>query len=161
MRKMEQLPVIWSHTHCYCGRILPGASEEVQKQILKNVIRRGLLGSSGTLFPGWFGGPLTWRSAHTVAGPAAPGPHPLAHRCGDSWWCHDEAHCAQHHRPWGVEFRRPRQAAVPFGVLSCRRALLPGTRILCSACFQHVCMRLPVLGSSFFCILSQSTHWKC
>ena len=58
MRKMEQLPVIWSDTHCYCGRILPGASEEVQKQILKNVIRRGLLGSSGTLFPGWFGGLL-------------------------------------------------------------------------------------------------------
>ena len=94
--------------------------------------------------------PLTWRSTHTVAGPAAPGPHPLAHRCGDCWWCHDEAHCAQHHRPWGVEFRRPRQAAVPFGVLSCRRALLPGARLLCLACFQHVCMRLPVLGSSFF-----------
>ena len=67
-------------------------------------VLRGLLGSSGTHFPGWFGGPLTWRSAHTVAGPAAPGPHPPAHRCGDCWWCHDEAHCAQHHRPWGVEF---------------------------------------------------------
>ena len=67
-------------------------------------VLRGLLGSSGTHFPGWFGGPLTWRSAHTVAGPAAPGPHPLAHRCGDCWWCHDEAHCAQHHRPWGFEF---------------------------------------------------------
>ena len=53
------------------------------------------------------------------------GPYPLAHRCGDCWWCHDEAHRAQHHRPWGVEFRRPCQAAVPFGVLSCRRALLP------------------------------------
>ena len=25
-----------------------------------------------------------------------------------------------------------------------------GARILCLACFQHVCMRLPVLGSSFF-----------
>ena len=113
-------------------------------------VLRGLLGSSGTHFPGWLGGPLTWRSAHTVAGPAAPGPHPLAHRCGDCWWCHDEAHRAQHHRPWGVEFRRPCQAAVPFGVLSCRRALLPGARNLCSACLQHVCMRLPVLGSSFF-----------
>ena len=85
----------------------------------------------------------------------------LAHRCGDCWWCHDEAHCAQHHRPWGVEFRRPRQTAVPFGVLSCRRALSPGARILCSACFQHVRMRLPVLGSHFFCIFSQSTHWMC
>ena len=53
------------------------------------------------------------------------GPYPLAHRCGDCWWCHAEAHRAQHHRPWGVEFRRPCQAAVPVGVLSCRRALLP------------------------------------
>ena len=53
------------------------------------------------------------------------GPCPLAHRCGDCWWCHDEAHRAQHHRSWGVEFRRPCQAAVPVGVLSCRRALLP------------------------------------
>ena len=50
---------------------------------------------------------------------------PLAHRCGDCWWCHDEAHRVQHHRSWGVEFRRPCQAAVPVGVLSCRRALLP------------------------------------
>ena len=99
---------------------------------------------------GWFGGPLTWRSAHAVAGPAAPGPHPLAHRCGDCWWCHDEVHCAQHHRPWGVEFRRPRQAADPLGVLSCRRALSPAVRILCLARFQHVRMRPPVLGSSFF-----------
>ena len=53
------------------------------------------------------------------------GPYPLAHRCGDCWWCHDEAHRAQRHRPWGVDFRRPFQAAVPFGVFSCRRALLP------------------------------------
>ena len=36
-----------------------------------------------------------------------------------------------------------------------------GARILCLACFQHVCMRLPVLGSSFFCIFLQSTHWMC
>ena len=34
-----------------------------------------------------------------------------------------------HHRPWGVEFRRPRQAADPLGVLSCRRALSPAVRI--------------------------------
>ena len=93
---------------------------------------------------------LTWRSAHTVAGPAAPGPHPLAHRCGDCWWCHDEVHCAQHHRSWGVEFRRPRQAAVPLGVLSCRRALSPVVRILCSARDQHVRMRPPVPGSFLF-----------
>ena len=33
-------------------------------------VLRGLLGSSGVHFPGWFGGPFTWRSAHTVAGPA-------------------------------------------------------------------------------------------
>ena len=88
-------------------------------------VLRGLLGSSGAHLPGWLGGPLIWRSAHTVVGPAAPGPHPLAHRCGVCWWCHDEAHRAQHHRPWGVEFRRPCQAAFPVGVLSCRRALLP------------------------------------
>ena len=27
------------HFYCYCGRILPGASEEAQKQITKNVIQ--------------------------------------------------------------------------------------------------------------------------
>ena len=35
-------------------------------------VLRGLLDSSGAHFPGWLGGPLTWRSAHTVTGPAAP-----------------------------------------------------------------------------------------
>ena len=53
------------------------------------------------------------------------GPCPLAHRCGDCWWCHDEAHRAHYHRSWGVEFRRLCQVAVPVGVLSCRCALLP------------------------------------
>ena len=109
-----------------------------------------LLGSSGTHFPGWFGGPLTWRSAHMVAGPAAPGPHPLAHRCGDCWWCHDEVHCAQHPRPWGVEFRRPRQAADPLGVLSCRRALSPAVRIAVIGPFSARSHEAPCSWQLFF-----------
>ena len=56
------------------------------------------------------GGHPLWRSALTGAGLAALGRHSLAHGCGDCRWCHDEVHCAQHHRPRGVESRRPRRA---------------------------------------------------
>ena len=56
------------------------------------------------------GGHPFWRSIHTGAGLAALGIHSLAHGCGDCRWCHDEVHCAQHHRPRGVESRRPRRA---------------------------------------------------
>ena len=60
------------------------------------------------------GGHPLWRSVHTGAGLAALGLHSLAHGCGDCRWCHDEVHCAQHHRPHGVEFRRPRRALSTF-----------------------------------------------
>ena len=109
-------------------------------------VLRGLLGSSGAHFPGWFGGPFTWRSAHTVAGPAV--------RCGDCWWCHDEAHRAQHHRSWGVEFRRPCQVAVPVGVPFLPTCFAARVRTSCLACLQHVWLRLPVLGSSFLYLLA-------
>ena len=108
-----------------------------------------------------FGGPLTWRSAHTVAGPAAPGPCPLAYRCGDCWWCHDEAHCAQHHRPWGVEFRRPRQAAVPFGVPLLPTCSVAWRSLFVFGLFSARLHEAPCSWQLLFCIFSQSTHWMC
>ena len=38
MRNMSQIHVSWA-VFSYCGRVLPSASEEVQKQFVKHVIR--------------------------------------------------------------------------------------------------------------------------
>ena len=88
------------------------------------------------------------------------GPCPLVHRCGDCWWCHDEAHRAQHHRSWGVELRRPCRAAVPDGVLSCRRALLPVFALCAWPVFSTFAGGSLFLAAPF-CIFLQLTHWMC
>ena len=104
--------------------VVPGAAP-------RSVFLRSLLSSPRVARLLWRALPgLAWWPSHLAkrshgCWACRSGPYPLALRCGDCWWCHDEAHRAQHRRPWGVEFRRPCQAAVPFGVLSCRRALLP------------------------------------
>ena len=85
----------------------------------------------------------------TVAGPAAPGPHPLAHRCGDCW-CVMTKFIARNITVLGA-LNSDVHAKLPFlwesslADVLCRLSFL-----LCSARFQHVRMRPPVLGQLFF-----------
>ena len=88
-------------------------------------VLRGLLGSSGAHFPGWLGGPPTWRSAHTVVGPAAPDLTLLLIGAVTAGGVMTKLIVRNIIVLGALIFRRPCHAAVPFGVLSCRRALLP------------------------------------
>ena len=123
-------------------------------------VLRGLLGSSGAHFPGWLGGPLTWRSAHTVAGPAAPDLTLLligAETAG------------------GVMTKLIVRNIIVLGALNSDvHAKLPFllesflADVLCCPCSQFVLglssARLheaPCSWQLLFCIFLQSTHWMC
>ena len=123
-------------------------------------VLRGLLGSSGAHFPGWLGGPLTWRSAHTVAGPAAPDLTLLLIGAVTAGGVMTKL-IVRNITVLGAE-NSGVHAKLPFLLESFL------ADVLCCPCSQFVLglssARLheaPCSWQLLFCIFLQSTHWMC